>query len=192
MKHYEIVILVHPDQSEQATEMVGRYRKMIEDGGGAVHREEDWGMRRLQYTIQKTHKARYWLLNIECNDEVLDELKSGFRFNDAVIRYMVIRRDEAITEDSPILKSKRKSDAEEKEREEMLNAAKAHEAEAAAAAQASELAGDESAESAEAKPDEASAESDKAAGDNADKAAEEDAKEDAKEAAEKDGKGDDK
>ena len=117
MKHYEIVILVHPDQSEQVPDMIKRYRETIESGGGAVHRYEDWGMRRLEYTIQKTHKAHYVLLNIECANEALDENKQNFRYNDAVVRHMIIRRDAAVTEVSPILKSKQKSDAEEAERQ---------------------------------------------------------------------------
>lgn len=116
MRHYEIVILIHPDQSKQVDEMVRRYRETIESGGGTVHRYEDWGLRRLEYIIRKIHKAHYVLLNIECNNEILDELKQNFRYNDAVIRQMIIRREEAVTEVSPILKLKQKSEAEEAER----------------------------------------------------------------------------
>lgn len=123
MRHYEIVILVHPDQSEQVPEMIARYREIVESNGGAIHRSEDWGMRRLEYTIRKMHKAHYALFNIECSGEVLDELKQGFRYNDAVLRHMVIRRDEARAEMSPILKSKQKSDAEEAERQAVKSAA---------------------------------------------------------------------
>ena len=104
MKHYEIVFLVHPDQSEQVPAMIERYRATIEGGGGAIHRLEDWGRRQLAYPIQKLHKAHYVLMNIECGTDVLDELNSSFRFNDAVIRNMVIARKEAVTEPSPLAK----------------------------------------------------------------------------------------
>ena len=104
MRHYEIVFLVHPDQSEQVPAMVERYRATIEAAGGKIHRLEDWGRRQLAYPIQKVHKAHYVLMNIECGQDVLDELTSAFRFNDAVLRNMVIARDEAVTEPSPLLK----------------------------------------------------------------------------------------
>jgi len=102
MRHYEIVIMVHPDQSEQVPAMIERYTKLVTDDGGSVHRLEDWGRRHLAYPIDKIHKAHYVLLNIECAQSVLDELSHNFRFNDAIIREMVIRRDEAVTEPSPI------------------------------------------------------------------------------------------
>jgi small subunit ribosomal protein S6 len=102
MRHYEIVILVHPDQSEQVPSMVERYSSTITDAGGKIHRLEDWGRRHLAYPINKIHKAHYILMNIECSGEVLDELSHNFRFNDAIIRDMVIRRKEAITEQSLI------------------------------------------------------------------------------------------
>ncbi len=105
MRHYEIVFLVHPDQSEQVSGMVDRYRSMIEESGGAVHRFEDWGRRQLAYPINKIHKAHYILMNVECGQEVLDELGSAFRFNDAVIRNLIIARDEAVTEPSVLAKS---------------------------------------------------------------------------------------
>lgn len=105
MRHYEIVFLVHPDQSEQVRAMIDRYRGMIESGGGTIHRLEDWGRRQLAYPINKVHKAHYVLLNIECNAQTLNELTSAFRFNDAVIRNLVIKRDEAITEPSPLAKA---------------------------------------------------------------------------------------
>jgi small subunit ribosomal protein S6 len=105
MRHYEIVFMVHPDQSEQVGGMVDRYTKMIKDAGGAVHRLEDWGRRQLAYPIHKIHKAHYVLMNVECGHEVLDELTSIFRYNDAIIRNLVIKRDEAITEMSPIQKA---------------------------------------------------------------------------------------
>lgn len=110
MRHYEIVFLVHPDQSEQVPAMVERYRAMIETDGGKIHRLEDWGRRQLAYPINKIHKAHYILLNIECGQSVLDELTSAFRFNDAVIRNMVIKRDEPITEASVMMKEKSESD----------------------------------------------------------------------------------
>ena len=104
MRHYEIVFLVHPDQSEQVPAMVERYRATIETAGGKIHRLEDWGRRQLAYPIQKVLKAHYVLMNIECGQDVLNELTSAFRFNDAVLRNMVIARDEAVTEPSPLLK----------------------------------------------------------------------------------------
>ncbi len=105
MRHYEVVFLVHPDQSEQVPAMIERYRSGIESKGGAIHRLEDWGRRQLAYPINKIHKAHYVLLNIECDNEALEELESAFRFNDAVLRNMIIRRDEAITEVSQLAKS---------------------------------------------------------------------------------------
>ncbi|MCX4027612.1 30S ribosomal protein S6 [Endozoicomonas sp. SM1973] len=104
MRHYEIVFLVHPDQSEQVGAMVDRYTKLIEQGEGKIHRLEDWGRRQLAYPIQKVHKAHYVMMNVECGNETLDELQNSFRFNDAVIRHMVVRRNEAITEPSIIMK----------------------------------------------------------------------------------------
>jgi len=104
MRHYEMVLLVHPDQSEQVPAMVDRYRGLVEKDGGRVHREEDWGRRQLAYTINKVHKAHYILMNIECTQETRNELESVFRFNDAVIRSMIIRRDKAITEPSLLIK----------------------------------------------------------------------------------------
>lgn len=106
MRHYEVVFLVHPDQSEQVPAMIERYRSIIENDGGQIHRLEDWGRRQLAYPIAKAHKAHYVLMNVECSQENIDELGSAFRFNDAVIRNMVIRRDEAVTEQSIMLKSK--------------------------------------------------------------------------------------
>jgi small subunit ribosomal protein S6 len=110
MRHYEIVFLVHPDQSEQVPAMLDRYRSSIEGNGGKIHRLEDWGRRQLAYPIQKIHKAHYVLMNIECDQDTLDELTSGFRFNDAVIRNLVIRRDHAITEASPLVKKEDSSE----------------------------------------------------------------------------------
>lgn len=104
MRHYEIVFLVHPDQSEQVPAMIDRYRGMIEADGGSIHRQEDWGRRQLAFPIQKVHKAHYVLLNIECHKPTLDELTGAFRFNDAVLRHLVIARDEAVVEPSPMAK----------------------------------------------------------------------------------------
>ena len=106
MRHYEIVFLVHPDQSEQVPAMIERYTATIEGGGGKIHRLEDWGRRQLAYPIDNLVKAHYVLLNIECGQDVLDELVGTFRFNDAILRHMEIRRDEAITEQSLIMKNK--------------------------------------------------------------------------------------
>ena len=106
MRHYEIVFLVHPDQSEQVPAMVERYRSMIESEGGKVHRLEDWGRRQLAYPIAKVHKAHYVLLNIECAQATLNELVGMFRFNDAVLRHLVVRREAAVIEPSPLIKPK--------------------------------------------------------------------------------------
>jgi small subunit ribosomal protein S6 len=105
MRHYEIVFLVHPSQSEQVPAMLDRYRSNLEARGGKIHRLEDWGRRQLAYPINKVHKAHYVLMNIECDGEALAELESAFRFNDAVLRNMIIKRDAAVTEASPLLKS---------------------------------------------------------------------------------------
>lgn len=106
MRHYEIVFMVHPDQSEQVPAMIERYKSNIEGKGGTIHRLEDWGRRQLAYPINKLHKAHYILMNIECNQEALDELTTAFRFNDAVIRNLVRIVDEAITEPSVILQER--------------------------------------------------------------------------------------
>jgi small subunit ribosomal protein S6 len=103
MRHYEIVFLVHPDQSEQVPAMVERYRSMITSSGGAVHREEDWGRRQLEFPIKKIHKAHYVLMNIECSQELLDELESAFRFNDAVLRHLTLTCKAAVTEKSAMM-----------------------------------------------------------------------------------------
>ncbi|WP_237068504.1 30S ribosomal protein S6 [Microbulbifer guangxiensis] len=109
MRHYEIVFLVHPDQSEQVPGMVDRYTTTIKESGGQVHRLEDWGRRRLAYPINKIHKAHYVLMNVECTEEALEELTTNFRYNDAVLRNMVMREDEAITEESPLMKAEKES-----------------------------------------------------------------------------------
>ena len=110
MRHYEVVFMVHPDQSEQVPAMVERYRSMITATGGAIHRLEDWGRRQLTYPINKIHKAHYVLMNIECDSRTLQQLNDAFRFNDAVIRNLVIKRDAAVTEPSFLIKAKEKED----------------------------------------------------------------------------------
>ncbi len=111
MRHYEIVFMVHPDQSEQVPAMVERYRATIESSGGIIHRLEDWGRRQLAYPINKVHKAHYVLLNVECGAEALAELESAFRFNDAVLRNLVLRRKSAVTDVSPLAKEDDKEDS---------------------------------------------------------------------------------
>jgi len=114
MRHYEIVFLVHPDQSEQVPAMVDRYKALVESNGGKIHRLEDWGRRQLAYPINKIHKAHYVLMNIECDQNVRDEIETAFRFNDAVIRNLILKRDEAITDMSILAKSKDEADAADK------------------------------------------------------------------------------
>lgn len=111
MRHYEVVFLVHPDQSEQVPAMIERYRATIESNGGAIHRLEDWGRRQLAYPINKIHKAHYVLMNIEVDKKTLEEITSAFRFNDAVIRNLVVARDEAVTEPSPFARPPKDEDA---------------------------------------------------------------------------------
>ena len=106
MRHYEIDLMIHPDQSEQVPAMVECYQKIITEKGGKIHRYEDWGRRQLAYAIKKLHKAHYILLNIECNQEALDELHHSFRFNDAILRNLVLKRDKAVTTASPLKKEK--------------------------------------------------------------------------------------
>jgi small subunit ribosomal protein S6 len=118
MRHYEIVLLIHPDQSDQVPAMLNRYKATISQEGGSVHRLEDWGRRQLAYPIKKIHKAHYILMNIECNDKVLEELKTNFRYNDAVLRNLILRRDAAVADQSPLapgrteVKRKSKEDTE--------------------------------------------------------------------------------
>ena len=120
MRHYEIVFLVHPDQSEQVGGMVERYTKAIEEDGGKIHRLEDWGRRQLAYAINNVHKAHYVLMNVECSAKALAELEDNFRYIDAVIRNLVMRRDEAVTEQSEMLKAE-ESRNERRERRERPN-----------------------------------------------------------------------
>ena len=123
MRHYEIVFLVHPDQSEQVPAMIERYRGIIEAAEGKVHRLEDWGRRQLAYPINKIHKAHYVLMNIECPTETMKELESAFRFNDAVIRNLILIMDEAVTEASFLAKSREERDdrRERSSREDMAD-----------------------------------------------------------------------
>ena len=117
MRHYEVVFLVHPDQSDQVPGMTERYRGLIERGGGRVHRVEDWGRRQLVYPISKIHKAHYILMNIEVGGEVLEELESAFKFNDAVLRNMIIRKKRAVTGNSKIYEEELKDQERERERD---------------------------------------------------------------------------
>ncbi len=137
MRHYEIVFLVHPDQSEQVPGMIERYSKAITESGGKVHRLEDWGRRQLAYPINKVHKAHYVLMNVEAGQAVMNELASNFRYNDAVLRNMVLARDEAVTAESVIMKAERAEKADKEYRER-----RAAERAAAAAAEAVEGEGD--------------------------------------------------
>ena len=109
MRHYEICFLVHPDQSEQVPAMLDRYRAMVEGNNGSIHRVEDWGRRQLAYPIAKLHKAHYVLMNVEASNVAMEELTTTFRYNDAVIRNLVIRRDEPVTEESFIMKAEKES-----------------------------------------------------------------------------------
>ncbi|MFM7065688.1 MAG: 30S ribosomal protein S6 [Gammaproteobacteria bacterium] len=116
MRHYEIVVLVHPDQSEQVPAMVERYQALITAGGGQVHRFEDWGRRQLAYPIAKVHKAHYLLLNIETDQKTLDELSGAFRFSDAVLRHLCIKMDKAVTEPSPMVRPPEERDSRDDDR----------------------------------------------------------------------------
>ena len=130
MRHYEIVYLVHPDQSEQVSAMADRYKGVIEQGGGTVHRYEDWGRRQLAYPINKIHKAHYIMMNVEVSQETLDEIENLFRFNDAIIRNLVLKMKKAETEPSIMMKEVEA----ERVRDEERDAARAAEAEAEAKA----------------------------------------------------------
>ncbi len=184
MRHYEVVFLVHPDQSENVPAMMERYRTMIESADGTLHREEDWGRRQLAHSINKIHKAHYLLMNIECSQEGLDELVGAFRFNDAVLRYLVIKRDRAIADISPMAMARE----EERAREEAASQAEAARARAAAqrkAEQAREAASAEQAREAasaeQAKPEASEEQAEEEASEDQaeEKAGEEQAEEDA-------------
>ena len=146
MNHYEIVLLFHPDQSEQVPAMIERYTNTVTDGGGSVHRFEDWGRRQLAYSINDLHKAHYVLWNIECSVEVLDELTTTFRFNDAVLRNMVIKRKDAATEISPIKAAESRQDRDRSERRRDRDAEQSEEGDVETA----EAGGNDDAETAEA------------------------------------------
>lgn len=118
MRHYEIVIIIHPDQRDQLPAMLQRYTSIIETSGGTIHRQEDWGRRQLAYPIQKLHKANYILINVECTKEALEELELGFRFNDAVLRNLIVTCDQAHTEPSAIFVAAEKRDKEYAEKRE--------------------------------------------------------------------------
>ena len=137
MRHYEIVFMVHPDQSEQVPGMIERYTNVITKDGGQIHRLEDWGRRQLAYHINKIHKAHYVLMNVEASNDAMEELTTTFRYNDAVIRNLVIRRDEPVTEESLIMKAE-KEDRERKSRYQERQAAEAKAAETSKEAEASE------------------------------------------------------
>jgi small subunit ribosomal protein S6 len=138
MRHYEIVFLVHPDQSDQVPAMVERYQGMVTAAGGTVHRNEDWGRRQLAHPINKAHKAHYVLLNVECTHDVIDEITSAFRFNDAVLRHMVMSRKDAVTVASPMAVAVEEEKVKEREAQKRRDAKAA--AEAAALAEQAEQA----------------------------------------------------
>ncbi len=192
MRHYEIVFLVHPDQSEQVPAMVERYQGMVTESGGNIHRTEDWGRRQLAHPINKIHKAHYALLNIECDFPVIKEIKSAFKFNDAVLRHLVISRDEAVTEASPMAVAVAEEKAKEKEAQQRREAKAAAEAamrsesaEAEKAAPATEEKADAPAEKADAPAEKADAPAEEPAQEAAAEAAPEDTSEEAAEAAAK-------
>ncbi len=154
MRHYEIVYLVHPDQSEQVSAMADRYKGVIEQGGGTVHRYEDWGRRQLAYPINKIHKAHYIMMNVEISQETLDEIENLFRFNDAIIRNLVLKMKGAETEPSIMMKEVEA----ERQRDEERDAARAAEAEAKAAEEAAKAEKAEKAAAAKAEAEKAAAE----------------------------------
>lgn len=132
MRHYEIVFLVHPDQSEQVPAMVERYHGMVTAAGGQIHRNEDWGRRQLAHPINKAHKAHYVLMNVECTHDVIEEITSAFRFNDAVLRHMILGRKEAVTEPSPMAVAVEEEKSREREAQKRRDAKAAAEAAALA------------------------------------------------------------
>ena len=148
MRHYEIVFMVHPDQSEQVPGMIERYTTAIQKDGGQVHRLEDWGRRQLAYPINKIHKAHYVLMNVEASNDALDELTTTFRYNDAIVRNLVIRRDEPVTEESFIMKAE-KENRERKNRYEERQAAEAARSETEAESKTEEAPAEAAEETAE-------------------------------------------
>ena len=155
MRHYEIVFLVHPDQSEQVPAMVEKYQGMVTEAGGQVHRSEDWGRRQLAHPINKIHKAHYALLNIECPFDVISEIKTAFKFNDAVLRHLILQREEAVTEASPMAVAVAEEKQREKEAQQRREAKAA--AEAARRAEEDKAAEDKAEEKEEAPAEEAAA-----------------------------------
>jgi small subunit ribosomal protein S6 len=133
MRHYEVVFIVHPDQSEQVPAMIERYRTLVTSNGGSMHRLEDWGRRQLAYPIQKIHKAHYVLMNIECNQAVLDELELAFKFNDAVLRHLTMATKTAVTEPSPMMKEEKSKSVLSKDAAKETSAEKTPAAEEASA-----------------------------------------------------------
>lgn len=172
MRHYEVVFLVHPDQSDQVPVMVERYTQIVKDSGGAIHRLEDWGRRQLAYPINKIHKAHYILMNIECGNEALDEITTLFRYNDAILRNLVMKESGPVTEESLILKGERES------RERRARAEQKRKIEDDAAARAAEAA--KNAEEAAAAKEEATEASEDKPAEPAEKAAEQTAEEESK------------
>ena len=168
MRHYEIVFLVHPDQSEQVPAMVEKYQGMVTESGGVVHRSEDWGRRQLAHPINTIHKAHYALLNVECDFAVIEEVKSAFKFNDAVLRHLILARDDAVSEASPMAIAVAEEKAKEKEAQQRREARAVAEAamrSEAAEKESVEKVGEEATEetapaeeTAEAAPDEETAE----------------------------------
>ena len=114
MRHYEIVFIVHPDQSEQVPAMIERYKGMVTARSGHLHRLEDWGRRQMTYPIQKMHKAHYVLMNVECDQEALDELEHAFRFNDAVLRHLTVNMNAAVTEPSPMMRAEKRPSSDDR------------------------------------------------------------------------------
>lgn len=107
MRHYEIVLMMHPDQTEQVPALIAKYTQKITESGGQIHRQEDWGRRALAYPVKETHKAHYVLLNVEVSNEIIDELRTAFRYNDVVIRDLILKMDGPVTEPSPFIKNKK-------------------------------------------------------------------------------------
>ena len=138
MRHYEIIFLVHPDQSDQVPGMIERYKGEIEKSGGKIHRLENWGRRQLAYPIQKLHKAHYVLMNVEANQEVIDAIEENFRYNDAVIRNLVLRTEAPVTEQSPMMKARDERRPRDEEGERNVRKVEAESAEAPAAVEAAE------------------------------------------------------
>ena len=167
MRHYEIVFLVHPDQSEQVPGMVERYQAMVTDSGGQIHRTEDWGRRQLSHPINKIHKAHYVLLNVECGFAVIEEIRSAFRFNDAVIRHLIVSRNKAVTDASPMAVAVAEEKAKEKEAQQRREAKAAAEAAMRRESEAQEAASAEAADTSESADTAAEAKQDVAAADAA-------------------------